>query len=46
MINHGHIYQGKHFLVIPSLHLTGSLMMMGLKLTHMVETKEIGNEIS
>ena len=34
------------FFSIPSFHLAISLLLKELKLTHMIETKETGEEIS
>ena len=46
MNNNAHTYQGKRFFSIPSFHLANSLLLKELKLTHMIETKETGEEIS
>ena len=43
MINHALTYQGKPFFFISSFHLVSSLLLKDLKLTQMIETKEIGN---
>ena len=46
MINHAHTLPKKMLFLIPSPHLAGSLFLKELKLTHTIETKGIGKEIS